>query len=90
MTYSLSARRRVQRRRDRRRHYQTRAVLVFRLIPALLYYKEIPLNDSKRQCRMTARPRPGVKCGFLICYDNNLVENVRCTALLGAEVRGSA
>lgn len=28
----------------------------------------------------------GVKIGFLICYDNNLPENVRATALLGAEV----
>lgn len=28
----------------------------------------------------------GVKFGFLICYDNNLPENVRATALLGAEV----
>lgn len=28
----------------------------------------------------------GVRVGFLICYDNNLPENVRATALLGAEV----
>lgn len=28
----------------------------------------------------------GWKCGILICYDNNIVENVRATALLGAEV----
>ena len=28
----------------------------------------------------------GWKCGILICYDNNLPENVRCTALLGAEM----
>lgn len=28
----------------------------------------------------------GVKCGILICYDNNLVENVRITTLMGAEV----
>ena len=28
----------------------------------------------------------GVKIGFLICYDNNLPENVRITAMLGAEV----
>jgi predicted amidohydrolase len=28
----------------------------------------------------------GCKFGILICYDNNLVENVRMTALLGAEV----
>lgn len=28
----------------------------------------------------------GWKCGILICYDNNLPENVRCTALLGAEI----
>ena len=27
-----------------------------------------------------------MKVGFLICYDNNLPENVRATALLGAEV----
>ncbi len=28
----------------------------------------------------------GVRIGVLICYDNNLVENARATALLGAEV----
>ncbi len=28
----------------------------------------------------------GWKCGILICYDNNVVENVRATAILGAEV----
>lgn len=28
----------------------------------------------------------GVRAGILICYDNNLVENVRATALLGASV----
>jgi predicted amidohydrolase len=28
----------------------------------------------------------GCRCGILICYDNNLPENVRCTALLGAEI----
>jgi predicted amidohydrolase len=28
----------------------------------------------------------GLKAGFLICYDNNLPENVRVTALMGAEV----
>lgn len=28
----------------------------------------------------------GCKIGFLICYDNNLPENVRMTALLGAEI----
>lgn len=26
------------------------------------------------------------KCGILICYDNNVIENVRATTLLGAEV----
>lgn len=26
------------------------------------------------------------KCGILICYDNNIIENVRATALLGAEI----
>ena len=28
----------------------------------------------------------GWKCGILICYDNNVVENVRATVLLGADV----
>ena len=28
----------------------------------------------------------GVRCGILICYDNNLVENVRITALKGADL----
>ncbi|MCB0687061.1 MAG: nitrilase, partial [Saprospiraceae bacterium] len=28
----------------------------------------------------------GWKCGILICYDNNVVENVRATKLLGAEM----
>ncbi|HET7116394.1 MAG TPA: nitrilase-related carbon-nitrogen hydrolase, partial [Hanamia sp.] len=28
----------------------------------------------------------GWKCGILICYDNNVVENVRATSLLGAEI----
>lgn len=28
----------------------------------------------------------GWKCGILICYDNNVVENVRATTLLGAEL----
>lgn len=28
----------------------------------------------------------GCKCGILICYDNNLVENVRITTLMGAEI----
>jgi len=28
----------------------------------------------------------GWKCGILVCYDNNIIENVRATALLGAEI----
>jgi 5-aminopentanamidase len=28
----------------------------------------------------------GWKCGILICYDNNIIENVRATKLLGAEM----
>lgn len=28
----------------------------------------------------------GVKCGILICFDNNLPENVRITSLMGAEI----
>ena len=28
----------------------------------------------------------GWQCGILICYDNNVIENVRATALLGAEI----
>jgi predicted amidohydrolase len=28
----------------------------------------------------------GWKCGILVCYDNNIIENVRATALLGANI----
>src|SRR6185369_6920085 len=28
----------------------------------------------------------GWKCGILICYDNNVIENVRATNLLGADI----
>jgi len=28
----------------------------------------------------------GCRCGILICYDNNVIENVRATSLLGAEI----
>jgi len=28
----------------------------------------------------------GWRCGILICYDNNIIENVRATALLGAKI----
>jgi len=28
----------------------------------------------------------GWQCGILICYDNNVIENVRATALLGADI----
>jgi len=28
----------------------------------------------------------GCRCGILICYDNNVIENVRATTLLGAEI----
>lgn len=28
----------------------------------------------------------GWKCGILVCYDNNIVENVRATTLLGADI----
>ena len=37
--------------------------------------------------RFTVFPTPwGVNVGVLICWDNNLVENVRATALLGADI----
>lgn len=36
--------------------------------------------------RYTLLDLPGVRVGFLTCYDNNLPENVRITTLLGAEV----
>ena len=28
----------------------------------------------------------GWKCGILICYDNNIIENVRATSLMGADI----
>ena len=36
--------------------------------------------------RYTIFELDGWKCGVLICYDNNVIENVRATALLGAEI----
>ena len=36
--------------------------------------------------RFTVFELAGWKCGILICYDNNVVENVRATALLGAQI----
>ena len=36
--------------------------------------------------RYTVFDLRGWKCGILICYDNNIVENVRATALLGAQI----
>lgn len=43
--------------------------------PYLLPGKEYCIFDIK-----------GWKCGILICYDNNVIENVRATRLLGAEI----
>lgn len=36
--------------------------------------------------RYTVFDIQGWKCGILICYDNNIIENVRATALLGAQI----
>jgi predicted amidohydrolase len=36
--------------------------------------------------RYTVFELRGWKCGILICYDNNVIENVRATALLGADI----
>ena len=36
--------------------------------------------------RYTVFDLKGWICGILICYDNNVIENVRATALLGAEI----
>jgi predicted amidohydrolase len=36
--------------------------------------------------RYTVFDLHGWKCGILICYDNNVIENVRATALLGADI----
>lgn len=36
--------------------------------------------------RFTVFDLCGWKCGILICYDNNITENVRATALLGAQI----
>lgn len=36
--------------------------------------------------RYTVFDLHGWKCGILICYDNNIIENVRATALLGADI----
>jgi predicted amidohydrolase len=36
--------------------------------------------------RFTVFDLYGWKCGILVCYDNNITENVRATALLGAQI----
>ncbi|MDV3310677.1 MAG: nitrilase family protein [Cyclobacteriaceae bacterium] len=41
------------------------------------------LSPGEEYCVFDLR---GWKCGILICYDNNVIENVRATALLGADV----
>lgn len=41
------------------------------------------LSPGDAYCVFTLR---GWTCGILICYDNNVIENVRATALLGADV----
>ncbi|MCL1673833.1 nitrilase family protein [Elizabethkingia ursingii] len=41
------------------------------------------LNPGTTYCIFEIK---GWKCGILICYDNNIIENVRATTLLGAEI----
>jgi predicted amidohydrolase len=36
--------------------------------------------------RYTVFDLHGWRCGILICYDNNIIENVRATSLLGADI----
>lgn len=53
-------------------------------------------NHRKLHPFISAHLRPGArytvfdlhgwKCGILTCYDNNVIENVRATALLGAQI----
>lgn len=41
------------------------------------------LSPGNQYCIFDIR---GWKCGILICYDNNIIENVRATTLLGAQI----
>jgi predicted amidohydrolase len=41
------------------------------------------LTPGSEYCVFTIN---GWKCGILICYDNNIIENVRATNLLGADI----
>jgi predicted amidohydrolase len=41
------------------------------------------LTPGDRYCVFELK---GWKCGILICYDNNIIENVRATSLLGADI----
>lgn len=41
------------------------------------------LNPGDAYCVFELK---GWKCGILICYDNNIIENVRATKLLGADI----
>ncbi len=53
-------------------------------------HRKLHAFESEHICsgeRYTVFDTPwGVKIGILICYDNNLVENVRATALMGADL----
>ncbi|MCB0284800.1 MAG: nitrilase family protein [Calditrichaeota bacterium] len=44
-----------------------------------------PFMDSGNEYTVFETPF-GFKAGILICYDNNIIENVRITALMGADV----
>lgn len=41
------------------------------------------ITPGSEYCIFTIK---GWKCGILICYDNNIIENVRATTLLGAQI----
>lgn len=41
------------------------------------------INPGNEYCVFEIK---GWKCGILICYDNNIIENVRATTLLGANI----
>ena len=45
--------------------------------------EEVGLTNGNEYCTFDL---DGVTCGILICYDNNVIENVRITALMGTEV----
>jgi predicted amidohydrolase len=80
------------RRRPDRAHQRRQAVQLLRLLPDGTFACHRQLHAFENEHiqsgdRYTVIDSPlGVRIGILMCYDSNLIENARATALLGADI----